>query len=189
MKFIIRSLLALTLALSSGCAMSSTYNHYQRTKPAAVQTKARSLGALQIRAAADGESQQILAGVDLTKINVGFFEVLAEEPVESAKAIGWDALKAAAIAYGLKYANDQLDLVNFGGSSKNDEPAYTGPVINANNGGNIQVNGAPADSYKNHNLNANGPNSSINLNFVEPEEKNSDAPFNTDGTPNLDGQI
>lgn len=186
MKFIIRSLLALTLALSSGCAMSSTYSHYQKYKPAAMQTKARSLGALSIKASGDGQGQEVMAGIDWMKVSPTFFEVLSEDPVGSSKAIAWDTIKAGLAAYALKYANDQLDLVSFGGS-KDDEPAYAGPVINANNGGNIQVNGAPSDSYKNHNLSASGPNSSINLNFVEPKEEGVGLPFNTDNTVNTDG--
>lgn len=174
MKIIIRALLALTLLFSSGCAMSSTYSHYQRSKPAAIQTKAQSLGILHVRASADGDNQQLLAGVDLSKINASLIEVLSEDPSGSARAIGWDAIKLAIIGYGANWLNEEYSII--GGSNKNDEPTYTGPVINAQNGGNIEVNGAQSNAYNSHNLNAQGQGSSIKLNYYNPEEEES-APF------------
>lgn len=174
MKLIIRSLLALTLALSSGCA---TYKHIQRTRPAAVQTKAQSLGILQIRASGDSSEQSLMAGIDLTKVNASTFEILKEDPIGSFKAIGLDTLLAGGVALGGKWLNDKYNITGGGGDKQEINPN----TINASNGGNIQINGAPSDSYKNHALNANGPGSNININFNDP---NRDAAIPSFGAEN-----
>lgn len=184
MKLIPALLLSVALLLNSGCGTSSLYNQYQKAKPAAAQTKARAMGVLQIRAAGDNQEQQIMAGVDLAKLTPSFFEILSEEPMQTAKAAGWDALKVGAIAYAGKWINDKYGITS-GGGSNNDN---SGPAINASNGGNVEVNGAPSESYNSHSLNANGPNSKIQLNYdgSGPNSLNN-SKYNADGSINTDG--
>lgn len=185
-KLALTGLLAF-MALTSGCAsVSSTYNKHQELKPRAAQAKAKSLGALQIRTSGAGQEVVVGAGIDWTKIgdSVGFTDTFKEDPKGMSWAMFKDGLKAAALGFAAKELNDYVNK----DSSNNDNP--TGPAIQATNGGRISVNNAPDGSYKDHTLKANGNNSSIDLNFVAPEkEQNNNAPFNLDGTPNLDGNI
>ncbi len=174
------------IALMSSCAsVSSTYNKHQELRPRAAQSKALATKALQIKTSAEGQEVFAGVGVDWTKMNVSVLDTFKEDPVGMSTAVGFDALKAAALAWGVKYINDEYLNKDSG------ESTPTGPAIQATGGGRISVNNAPDGAYKDHTLKANGQNSSIDLNFVAPEKEAefNNAPFNLDGTPNLDGKI
>lgn len=176
-----KKLLALGLgafiALNSGCAASSVYNQHQKMRPAAAQSKALSTKALQIKASGEGQDVIVGAGIDWAKFQneVSILDTFNEDKAGMSWAVLKDAIKVAALGYAAKYIDKELN-------SDGGEDAPTGPAIQASNGGRISVNNAPDGSYKDHTLKANGQNSSIDLNFVAPEDE--DPPFNLDGTAN-----
>jgi hypothetical protein len=179
--------LGVVALLLNGCAMSSTYNRHQTLKPRAAQAKALQMNALQIKASGQGQEVFMGAGVDWTKMQgeVSILDTISEDPKGMSKAIAWDALKAAAVAWGVKYINDEYLQDK---SNDNDDPNRQ--TISAKDGAAININNAPNTNFGNSDIKASGSNSRIDVNYVEPEEEENDnAPFNLDGTPNLDGNI